>query len=210
MAQKRRSQAPVQGGVKRRNNRQPMISATGSNSSVISYSVLGGNLNTPASGPALGERLFAPGNPNGLALDIGSKVVSYYSSARFLPGTTVKWTPSVSFTTSGRIYVGFTDNPEVMAAINGLTGTAFMNAVKGLGDVQSFPVWQETAINFPVRYRRKMFDVNGLVLIDANVLDRSCQVGMFYAAEGAPPSITLGSMWFHDKVQVEGMHPVAT
>ena len=64
---------------------------------------------------------------------------------------------------------------------------------------------------FPTRIRRKRFDVNisiNATLVD--VLDRSVQTVMFVAVEGAPASTTLGSFWFHDVVDVEGVTNVST
>lgn len=201
---------PVKGGVRKRRNKQPTM--TGSSSgTVIEYSAIGTTIGSDAAGLATGRRLYAPGDAANLSNSVGPTICSYYSTGKFLPGTKVRWEPSVSFTTTGRVYVGFTDNPEVMSAFIALTTpAAAINAVKGLGDVISFPVWQETDITFPSSTRRKMFDVNANITNNVDVLDRSAQRFMLFAIESAPATTTLGQMWYHDKIALEGIHNVVT
>lgn len=213
----KRKMNPVQGGVRRRYTKMPMASGSG-DSSVIRYSTLGGNVGTgpTVSGTAY-SRYYCPGNADGLVNASGPALTSFYSTGKFTPGTTIKWEPSVSFTTSGRVIVGFTDNPEMITSIKALqnsyegspsTGTfsPFLAAVKGLGSVHAFPVWQETSVPFPQRLRRKRFDSNSSISsTDTNVVDRSVQTAMFVAVEGPPLNTTLGSFHFHDVVDVEGI-----
>lgn len=181
------------------------------NGTIVEYSVLGNALTTTAAGLSTPGRAYIPGNPGGVVNATGPTIVAYYSTAKFLPGTKIRWEPSVSFTTPGRVYVGFTDNPEVMASIAGLSGSSWGDAVKGLGDVVSFPIWQETEIAFPTRLRRKMFDTNTTATVtDTNSNDRSVQTFMFAYIDGAPASTAVGSFWYHDKVMVEGIQPVLT
>ncbi len=201
---------PVKGGVRRRRNKQPTMAGS-SNGTIIEYSAIGTTVGSDAAGLASGRRLFAAGDLSNLSNTVGPTICSYYSTGTFLPGTKVRWEPSVSFTTTGRVYVGFTDNPEVMSAFIALaTPAAVINAVKGLGDVISFPVWQETDITFPTATRRKMFDTNSNITNNVDVLDRSVQRFMLFAVEGAPATTTLGQMWYHDKVALEGIHNVVT
>lgn len=208
MARKQASNMPVTGGVRRRRLKTPRMNQNGS---AIEYSALGGTVVTDAAGFWTGGRPYVPGTRNSLTNTVGPDIVAYYSTAKFLPGTKVRWEPSVSFNTTGRVYVGFTDNPEVMATIVGLTGANYINAVKGLGDVISFPIWQETEVSFPTKLRRKMFDVNAAITVtDVNAMDRSAQTFFFAAIDGAPSLNSMGSFWFHDRVAVEGITPVTT
>lgn len=208
--------APAQGGVRRRRNRMPTLTGSGDNA-VVKYSSLGlSHVTSTGTNQGVSTRFYVPGYAADMVNSAGAAVVSFYSTAKFLPGTRVKWEPSVSFTTAGRVVVGFTDNPEVIAQIQALSGAAptnytnYLNAVRSLGSVVSFPVWQETEIPFPTRMRRKRFDVNATPSI-ANVdqLDRSAQTVMFVAVEGAPVSTALGSFWYHDIVDVEGVTGIA-
>jgi len=215
------SKIPVQGGIRKRNNKMPMSSSSG-DQSIVKYTTLGLNVATGGIIPGtLDQRLYIPGNGAGLTLGAGPSLVSFYSTARFLPGTTITWEPSVSFTTSGRVVCGFTDNPEICAAIDGLraafiaavstvTFNNYLNAIKSLGTVRAWPVWQSTSVSFPTKLRRKRFDVNTSAAATSDVLDRSMQVGFFTVIEGVPLNTTLGSFMYHDVVDVEGVTGIAT
>lgn len=214
----------MKGGVRKRRNTQPGMTPTSPDSSIVKYSALGLGLVTNSTlGSATYYRSYIPGNGNAITNAAGPSVVSYYSTGKFLAGTRIRWEPSVSFTTSGRVYVGFTDNPELMVNLNAARAlyegtptlanyTAYANAVKSLGTIQSFPVWQETDIVFPLETRRKRFDCN--VTVDygsTDVLDRSAQRAMYVAFDGGPATPTaLGSFWYHDVVSVEGMANIAS
>lgn len=195
---------------RRRNNRTLSIRGTDANQN-IRYATLGITLNSTAAGIVEGYyRAYIPGSPSGLTATSGAAICSFYSTGKFLPGTTAEWVPSVGFTTSGRVYVGYTDNPELTATIAGLTGAAYATAVKSLGDVISFPVYQNEKWAVPTKLRRKMFDTNVSWAVNADVLDRSMQVTMFVYVEGAPASTALGGMRFEDNLMVEGITGIAT
>lgn len=206
---KQNAQMPVTGGVRRRRNTAPAMATDGS---LIKYNVQGSTLATGSvSSTILYDRYYVPGFTTALVNPTGPDLVASYSTGKFEPGCKIRWEPAVSFSTAGRVYVGFTDNPEVIAAIFGLTGQNRVDAIKSLGSTVSFPVWQETEVNFPSRTRRKRFDCNSTVVRDAiDVLDRSCQCVMFCALEGSPVNTTLGNFWFHDRVSVEGLHGLLT
>ncbi len=217
----------TQAGVRRRRSATPRLESNG-DGAVLRYNCSGVTQNMNASGVGATRRLYIPGydtNVGADAADIisnaGTTIASYYSSAKFLPGTKVKWEPSCSFTTAGRVYVGFCDNPEVVRSVLTLENTfrtsglvadynAYANAVKSLGSTISFPVWQETEIPFPTKLRRKRFDIDETTL-SVDSLDRTMQTAMFVAIEGGPAVITVaGNFWFHDVLDVEGLHAVAT
>jgi hypothetical protein len=200
------NKVPGQSSTRRKRNKQPTMRQTSSNSNIIDYSVLGVALSSGANGTVITYRPFIPGNSNALFGSAGQTIAGFYSTGKFLPGTRIRWEPSVSFNTTGRVYTAFSDNPVVVGNWLALTTSQRGDFVKGLQDMISFPVWQETDITFPTRIRRKMFDVNSSVsLPDVNGLDRCMQTFMFIYVDGAPASISLGSFWFHDKLQVEGM-----
>lgn len=208
MAKMTNAQQLAQGGVRRKRNTPPRLDTDGA---VVKYNVQGSVISSDANGLSTSARYYVPGYTGGLSNPSGPNLVQWYSTGKFEPGTTVRWEPSVSFTTTGRVIVGWTDNPEVIASLIALTGTTYVNAVKSLGSAISFPVWQETEIKFPTRLRRKRFDVNATVSVTAvDVLDRCCQTAMFVAFEGAPASISLGNFWYRDRVNVEGLHGLTT
>jgi len=202
---------PFSGSTRKRRNPQPRMNPTSSNSTIVEYSALSTSLSTGATGVGVLERFYVPGYQGQLSSTYGPAIVAYYSTGKFLPGTRARWEPSVGATTSGRVYVGFTDNPEVISALitAASSPSVYLGYVKGLGDVVSFPVWQETDVQVPTRMRRKMFDTNASISNNVDVLDRSCQVYMAIAVEG-PASTSFGSMWCHDKVMVEGINPIGT
>jgi hypothetical protein len=200
---------PVTGGVRRRRTTGPTLAPRG-NSTLLKYNTIGSNVTTDATGIASTSRRFIPGYPVGLTNSAGAAVAAAYSTGKFLPGTRIRWEPSVSFTTSGRVFVGFTDNPEVMVAFDGLTNAQAVNAVKALDTVKSWPVWQETEIEFPTTMRRKRFDINETIAVQVDTYDRSIQQYMLIGVEGAPASTTLGSFWYHDVLDVEGLHSITT
>lgn len=206
---------PVKGGVRRRRT-TGVASSSRSDASIIRYSTIGDTATIPAADPliAVPTRHYAPGYGAGVVNSTGPDLVGYYSTGKFLPGTRIRWEPNVAFTTPGRVFVGFTDNPEVISQIEGLrttNRTTYASRVKGLSSVISFPVWQETEVDFPMKMRRKRFDINEtLDLTDNNAVDRSAQVSMFACIEGAPANTQCGSFWYHDIVDVEGIHPQLT
>lgn len=213
MAKRRYANQPVNGGVRKRRNSAPTSDGTR-----IKYNAMQMTFAPVTSGYTGEIRPYVPGLTSPLAQTVGPELVSYYSTGKFLPGSSARWEPSVSFTTTGRVFVGFTDNPEVAYSISVLFGNAiaagtaaawanYINAVKSLGSVQSWPVWQETEVTVPTNLRRKMFDVNETVTGSPDVYDRSMQTMMCIAIEGLPGgSGSPGGFWFHDHVQVEGLH----
>jgi hypothetical protein len=208
------SNTPAQGGVRRRATRAPVSQKLGNNT-IVKYSAIGNSISTSASGYGYPVRHYIPGYPTNLSNTIGANLVGYYSTAKFLPGTKIRWEPSVSFTTTGRVFVGFTDNPEVIATLENQRVNAqgdYILNIKGLEDIQSFPIWQETEVAFPTKMRRKRFDINQTATIigSPDVVDRSEQIAMFALVEGAPSNTAVGSFWFHDVIDVEGIQPFIT
>lgn len=189
------------------------MSSVSGDAAVIKYSVNGLSLDTDISGSAVRGRWYVGGYSTGLALPVGTLVVNQYSTCCFKPGTRIRYEPSCSFNTSGRVICAFTDNPEVMATWAGITDNATkIDFIQAHGSVRSFPIWQETDIPFPTMTRRKRFSCDASpALTDANNCERSVQMLFMYAVEGAPASINaVGRFWFHDVVHVEGLKPNAT
>lgn len=199
----------TQSGTRKNRNKLPTMASTG-DATIIKYSVLGTTLASDATGANAEFRPYIPGNYYNFTSTAASSIVAAYSAARFMPGTKIRWEPTVSFTTSGRVFVGFTDNPEVIAAFDAASLAASINIVKALGSMISFPVWQETDIPFPTRTRRKMFDTNTTITFTTDNLDRCCQTAMLFCIDGCPASTNVGGFWYHDVVSVEGIHSVVT
>lgn len=214
---------PVPGGVRRKRSTQPKMELRSFDGSVVKYCA---QSTTVASVGGIGSgsyrRFFVPGYPGNLTSSAGASICSYYSTGVFKPGTTCRWEPSCSFNTSGRIFVGFTDSAEVAFNISALRDTfvatptpatyaAYADQLKALGTTTSFPIWQETVVDIPLRTRRKRFDTDSTPSGSVDNLDRNMQTAMFTAIEGAPAANqALGNFWFRDVVDVEGMHSNVT
>lgn len=203
----------------------PSTQPTSADSAVIRYKALGANTVSLSGAGAVIARWFCGGNNARLANAAGPSVVSYYATSVFRPGTTVRWEPTVSPTLGGRMFVGFTTNPEVMVNLynaleayevtpNPATYSAYSNLVKGLSNMVSFPLWTERDMQVPTKLRRKRFDCNQSILVNnVDQCDRSVQVAMFACADGygtITNGTSIGSFWYNDVVDVEGLSGVAT
>lgn len=207
----------VSKGIRRRGPSAPQMEKQNGDSTILKYNVIGPSTVTDTNGNAAQLRYYVPGSTTGLTSSPGPAIAGYYSTGKFMPGTRIRWEPSCSFTQTGRVFVAFTDNPDIARVAytkyNAYQfGTpaeyfAFANEVKAMQNVISFPIWQETEIPFPTKLRYKSFAVNTQTdPSDASDLNRSYQTGMFVLIEGtgATPG-SYGSFWFHDKLMVEGI-----
>ncbi len=210
---------PIVGGRRRRRNRAPTIKSSGLETSMLKYSALGATLTTDANGNSGGFRPYVGGNYLGTftATPTGVVIASSYNEFRFLPGTRARWEPSVGFTSSGRIYVAFCDNPEVnyqiyqayqtyQGAPTGLNYNLYANNVKAMGSLLSFPVYKETDVQLPDKIRRREFDINvNISMTDVNAINRSVQTIMWIAIDGCAANSGVGSFLYHDNLMVSGM-----
>lgn len=216
------SNPPVRGGVRRRRTTTPKMAGNG-DSTQISYSTPGGSVATNGAVPVAGwSRLYIGGNADGLTSAVGPNIVRNYMTYKYLPGTKVRWEPSVSFSTPGRVYACFVDNPEMISALRDALDTFnatpsianynnYVNGVRSVGNCVSFPVWQETDIPFYSSLRRKRFDTNGSSLTDSNVLDRCCQCALFCAVDGVGvANLPVGNIQYHDHLEVAGVSAIIT
>lgn len=207
----------------RRNKLQPKMTSLNNDSSIIRYRAIGATINSSTQGQSVTRRFYSPGLNAGdlVASAAGVDICKFYGTGKFLPGTTITWEPAVSFNTTGRCFLAFTDNPEVavtlqnawaawVASPSGATYAAYADLVKAMGSCRSWPIWQETSFAVPTLLRRKMFDINASITTSPDVYDRSIQVFAFMAFEGLPPLTTLGNFVYHDVVQVEGVQPIIT
>lgn len=215
-------------GVRRRRNRPPQMQNVGSDASIITYTGLGAPLANSALGGNANFRLFTGGNNSGFQVQYpGPQMVKFYSTCRFLPGTTIRWEPQIGSTSSGRVHACFIDNPEKLlqylnifeahiAAPTSTTLTDCINAVRTTANSISFPAWMEREIPFPQHMRRKEFstdlviDLTGSTAVNANSIDRSVQQGFFYVIEASDAPGGYGSMWFHDRVMAQGISALSS
>lgn len=179
----------------------------GADSTRLTYKAVGGEVVTDSDGIGTWARYYVPGyTTNQLYACAGTNVVSCYSDAKFNPGTTARWVPSVGFTTPGRVFVAYTTNPEIMHTFGALTTNASRLAfVRGFGNVESWPIYEDHQITIPTALRRKLFDINETSPGGVDALDRSCQVLMMVAIAGGPTSASVGAFEFTDNVTLSGL-----
>lgn len=170
-------------------------------------------------------RYYVPGLQEGPGADggaraVGMSIASHYSSGVFRPGTHIRWEPAVSFNTSGRVIVGFTDNPEAVETLSALANLAdsgdasayqsFISLVRALQNNISFPVWQETNIKFPTHTRRKNFDVDNGPIVTIRDSETRMQMAMFAVVTGYTGTNTFGAFYYRDVLDVYHMQPRLT
>ncbi len=113
-----------------------------------------GGTTSDASGIVAGSCLLVPGyNADTTSGAIGA-VSRYYATGKFLPGTAVHYVPQVSLSTSGTIYMSYTDNPEVIADFFGsATNAGKLAIVRNQANVRNYPVWQQFTYVMPPTLR---------------------------------------------------------
>lgn len=218
--------------TRRRRMTVPSMDKTSGDAAVVKYRTEGATLAAAASAD---HRLFIGGNTNGLQAgrSPGPIVVSCYNNYRFMPGTRIKWEPSVGSTATGRLYYCFLDNSELIARMMEMytnwradpTSTNYntiASAIRSVGNCESFPIWMEKEITFPTYSRKKQYSVETQYEFDYstpadrerhyNTVDRTTQKGFFYIVLGAeaPSTGNFGSFWYHDVVQVQGVCTIPT
>lgn len=192
---------------------------------VIKYTCYRQGTNPDVQGYADLWRPYVPGNatwPAGVNASVnvsisdsaGIGVAACYANGKFLPGTTATWVPNVGFTTSGRLWVAFTDNPEVayryMAAA---TMVDKLTIIRRNGNVVSFPVYEHHTVRVPVEMSRlKYYNSNRLTNVPVSDptsftddLERSGHLFMLAMAVGVTPDLDVGTFEFHDIVQCHGL-----
>lgn len=170
------------------------------------------NTTSDASGIVAGSCLLVPGYGADTTTGAVAAIAQYYATGKYLPGTVLHYVPQVSLSTSGTVYMAFTDNPETIASFSGApTNAAKLSVVRSIANVRNYPVWQQFTFAMPLTMRRKMFDVNSDISpTDVNALDRSAQGCFIYAVEGVPVSSVICRPWVHKKIQLEGLRSTAT
>lgn len=110
---------------------------------------------------------------------------------------TLHYTPAVGTTTPGKIWVGYTDNPEIIkkAWAGDYTPTTLLDIVKTLRHNNVYPVWQQWSMNIPnIAPRRKMYSIEANVVpatLTPEAIDRDTH-GMFLVYAQGCPDTDLG------------------
>lgn len=192
--------------------RGPRMNLSGRLNENVSH-ISGNEFATPAtvtanSTGAHGTILLAPGNTSGRSNAAVNFVGRYFQKGLFLPGTFVKYIPSVGLNTPGNIIMGFLDSPDMIRAFSALTTqTAALNFIRDLSSARTAPVWQELTMPLTQAPRRKVFIVDPSIPSDSNdQLDQSVQGAYVWALFGAtaPTADTAyGQLMIHAKMRFE-------
>lgn len=105
------------------------------------------------------------------------------------------YTPAVGTTTPGKVWVGYTDNPEIIykAVTGDYSQGDLLSIVKTLRHSNVFPVWQSWTMNLPsIAARRKMYSVDLTAASSAEVVDRTTHGAFLVCLEGTPSATNVG------------------
>lgn len=181
---------------------------------LLRYRCGGTTIVVTSSGSTALSRWYIPGfkDPAAISESTGVSIADFYSTGVFKPGTTAHWVPSVGFTTSGRIFVGWCDNAEAIAFYDAASVINRGVFVRSLANCVSHPIYTEFTYNIPTKIRRKRFDVNNdVVTSDApvEVIDRCVQGAFLIYIEGMTllADTGVGQFLFNDVLDVEGIKP---
>lgn len=135
-----------------------------------------------------------------------------YAEYKYL-SMTVEWLPIISpgvIDAGSRVYVGYTDNPEVIASLSASAAVATRDAVKGNRNMRSFNAWEHFRMNVPLTNRHNKFNVNtNSVLSDSNTIDRSVQGLVYGGIDGVSAAATLGTWRTTYKLQLMNLEITA-
>lgn len=188
----------------------PRMKLRGSLNENVTF-ISGNEYNEPASVPAsstagAGRVLLAPGNNAGRANAAVNQVGRFFQNGLFLPGTFVKYIPSVGLNTPGNIIMGFIDSPDLMRVWNALTPGAELNFIRDLNNSKTGPVWQELTFPLTQAPRRKTFMIDSSIELNIDSLDQSVQgmvVWSVYGVESESSSKAYGQLLIHCKAKFQ-------
>lgn len=173
--------------------------------------VTGNEYNAPATvttGNSLGygQVILAPGNSSGRSNAAVQTVGRFFQKGLYLPGTFVKYIPSVGLNTPGNVIMGFLDSPDLIRFWLALTPGSHLNFVRDLSNAKTGPVWQELTFNLTQPPRRKTFMVDPSIDVDIDAIDQSVQgyvVYCVYGVEAPTADRAFGQLMIHCKERFE-------
>lgn len=154
-----------------------------------------------------GQVVFAPGNVAGRSNAAVQTVGRYFQKGVYMPGTFVKYIPSVGLNTPGNIIMGYLDSPDLIRAYLALTPGAELNFIRDLNNAKTGPVWQELVFPITQPPRRKTFMVDPVIDINIDAIDQSVQAYVVWCVFGADTVTgqdkTFGQLMIHCKCKFE-------
>lgn len=121
------------------------------------------------------------------------------------------WQPNVGFTTSGIVYIGYIDNPELIRKWSTLTWADKQSIVKSLPNARSANVYEPMTVAVNVPLRRKWFTCDMTVAASDEAVDRSIQGMWVVIVLGSAATTTLGCAVLSETYVLKGLvNPIAT
>lgn len=161
-----------------------------------------------------GSVLFAPGNTAGRSNAAVNAVGRFFQKGLYLPGSFVKYIPSVGLNTAGNIIIGWVDSPDLVRAWLSLAPGAHLNFVRDLNNSKTSPVWQELTFPLTQPPRRKTFMVDPAIDINIDSIDQSVQGYFVYVVYGVDAPVgsakTFGQLMIHCKERFEEVKSFVT
>lgn len=153
-----------------------------------------------------GQVTLAPGNVNGRSNAAVNTVGRYFQKGLYLPGTFVRYIPSVGLNTPGNIIMGFIDSPDLIRAWLALTPGNQLNFVRDLNNSKTAPVWQELSMPLTQAPRRKSFMIDPSIDFTIDAIDQSVQGYFVWVVFGVTPDTSgrdYGQLLVHCKERFE-------
>lgn len=163
---------------------------------------------TVSAGATVGQGfvLLAPGNSGGRANAAVQTVGRYFQKGLYLPGTFVRYIPSVGLNTPGNIIMGFIDSPDLIRLWLALAPGSHLNFIRDLNNSKTSPVWQELTFNLTQPPRRKTFMVDPAIDTNIDAIDQSVQGYIVYCVFGVDTALAdkaYGQLLIHCKERFE-------
>jgi hypothetical protein len=151
--------------------------------------------------------LLAPGNNAGRANAAVQTVGRYFQKGVYLPGTFLKYIPSVGLNTPGNIIIGYIDSPDVIKGYLSLPPGQQLNYIRDLSNSRTGPVWQELTFPLTQPPRRKTFMVDPSISNDIDAIDQSVQAYFVWCVYGTDTVVgqdkAFGQLMIHCKNRFE-------
>lgn len=219
MAGTKRTQRTARETVDKHSQRSPRVNLRARLNENVSH-ISGNEYNVGAivpSGSSLGygSVSLAPGNLAGRANAAINGVGRYFQKGLYLPGTFVRYIPSVGLNTPGNIIIAWLDNPDMIRAWNLLSAGAHLNFIRDVSNAKTGPVWQELTVPLTQPPRRKTFMVDPQLDFQSNTeVDLSCQGLFIFCVFGTDISLvddkTYGQLLVHCKMRFEEVKSFVT
>lgn len=121
----------------------------------------------------------------------------------------IEWLPLIAPGTADagtRCYIGYVDNPEVVATLTAATAATTVGAVKGIRNFKAFNAWEHFRYTVPLTRRVKTFNVNTTSLhTDPEINARSTQGAVVMGLDSLTAAGTYGAWRSYYTITLKGL-----